>query len=108
MAQGMQPKSGNAPIPGFHITEEQAIEMARRGIPIPGADSFIRQPKRKEETLTLSDEDMADTVTVVCFSSDRPWTHERPLEQGEKATLPRKVAKIMEDNHQVTIIEQGA
>ena len=105
MAQGMQPRTGNAPIPGFHMTEEQAIEMAKRGISPPGADSFIRQPKKKEETLELSDEDLADTVTVVCFSDTQPWTHERPLEQGEKATVPRKVAKIMEANHQVTIIE---
>lgn len=105
MAQGMQPRTGNAPIPGFHVTEDQAIEMAKRGIPIPSADSFIRQPKKKEETLELSDEDLADTVTVVCFSDAQPWTHERPLAQGEKTVIPRKVAKIMEANHQVTIVE---
>jgi hypothetical protein len=87
------------------MTEEQSLELAKRGISSLSADSFIRQPKKKDETLELSDEDLADTVTVVCYSDAQPWTHERPLEQGEKATVPRKVAKIMEANHQVTIIE---
>lgn len=106
MAQTARRDAGNMPIPGFHLTEEQAIEMARRGIEPPSAEMLMRRQRVPDQVLTLTDEDMADMVSVVCFVDTRPWTHEGPLAQGEQAEIPRKVAEMMAERHQVTIIQQ--
>lgn len=108
MAQTARRDAGNMPIPGFHMTEEQAVELARRGIEPLSADALIRRRREPDKVLTLTDEDLADTVSVVCFVDSQPWTHERPLQQGEQADVPRKVAELMAERHQVTIIQQKA
>lgn len=112
MAQTTRREPGNMPIPGFHLTEDQAIEMARRGIEPLSAEAIMRRQRIPDEVLTLSEEDANDLVTVVCFVDTHPWTMETPkeparwLERGEQAEVPRKVAELMAERHQVTIIQQ--
>ena len=82
--------------------------MAQRGIEPPSAEAIIAAGRFRPppaDVLELSVEDLADTVGVVCFVDTMPWTHERPLFQGEKTEVPRKVAQRMAAHHQVTILE---
>lgn len=93
--------------PDFNgISYEQAQELAQRGIEPPSADMMIRR-RVPDKVLELTQEDLDDTVTVVCFVDSQPWTHERPLAQGEQTIIPRKVALEMEQRRQVAIVRDA-
>lgn len=102
MARFAQP---GRPMPFQGMSYDQALDFANRGMEPPGADAMIRR-REPDRVLTLSADDFADTVKVVCIVDTKPWTHERPLARGEQTVIPRKVAEVMAERYQITIISE--
>lgn len=85
------------------ISYETAMDLAQRGIDAPSADQMIRQ-RMPDKVLNMSDDDLADEVDIVCITDLKPWTHERPLDKGEQAKVPRKIAELLLGNAHAVII----
>jgi hypothetical protein len=60
-----------------------------------------RAPKQTIETPNFD----ADHVKVRCIVDNRPWTHEKPLANGEEATVPLAIAETLLARKHVELCE---